>query len=42
MYVVFAEELDDAGDAKSHTLPTLEQAFAQIACRCGSAYPITI
>jgi len=38
MYVVFAEELEDAADAKSHIVPTLEQAFAQIACRCGLSY----
>jgi hypothetical protein len=38
MYVVFAEELEDATDAKRHIVPTLEQAFAQIACRCGFSY----
>jgi len=38
MYVVFAEELQHAIDAKRHTVPTLEQAFAQIACRCGLHY----
>jgi hypothetical protein len=38
MYVVFAEELEDAADAKSHIVQTLEQAFAQIACRCGYNY----
>jgi hypothetical protein len=38
MYVVFAEEIEDAADAQSHTVPTLEQAFAQIACRCGLHY----
>ena len=38
MYVVFAEELEDAADARSHTVATLEQAFAQIACRCGLSY----
>ena len=27
-----------AADAQSHTVPTLEQAFAQIVCRCGLAY----
>ena len=38
MYVVFAEGLEDAADAKSHIVQTLEQAFAQIACRCGYNY----
>ena len=38
MYVVFAEELKDAAEVQSHTVPTLEQAFAQIACRCGLSY----
>ncbi len=38
MYVVFAEELEDAADTKSHIVQTLEQAFAQIACRCGYGY----
>lgn len=41
MYVVFAEELEDAADAadaQRHTVPTLEQAFAQIAFRCGLSY----
>ena len=38
MYVVFAEELEDAADVQKHTVPTLEQAFAQIACRCGLSY----
>ena len=38
MYVVFAEELEEAADAKSHIVQTLEQAFAQIACRCGYSY----
>src|SRR5580693_5186614 len=39
MYVVFAEELE-GGDfsAKGHVVPTLEQAFAQIVCRCGLSY----
>jgi len=37
-YVVFAEELLDAADAKGRTVATLEQAFAQIACRCGLNY----
>lgn len=38
MYVVFAEELEDAADAKGYTVQSLEQAFAQIVCRCGLAY----
>jgi len=38
MYVVFAEELDAAADAKSHIVQSLEQAFAQIVCRCGFSY----
>jgi len=38
MYVVFAEELEEAADAKGHIVQTLEQAFAQIACRCGYNY----
>ena len=37
MYVIFAE-LEGADDAKSHTVQTLEQAFAQIAFRCGLSY----
>ena len=37
-YVVFAEELEDAADIKDRTVQTLEQAFAQIVCRCGLAY----
>jgi hypothetical protein len=37
-FVVFAEELEDAAGIKSRTVQTLEQAFAQIACRCGLAY----
>jgi hypothetical protein len=38
MYVVFVEELDEAKDVALHTARTLEQAFAQIACRCGLSY----
>jgi hypothetical protein len=38
MYVVFVEELDGASDLALHTARTLEQAFAQIACRCGYSY----
>ena len=38
MYVVFAEEIEQAAAAKSHIVQTLEQAFAQIACRCGYNY----
>jgi hypothetical protein len=40
MYVVFAEELEGAPRAGSNTVATLEQAFAQIACRCGLSYRI--
>jgi hypothetical protein len=37
MYVVFVEELN--GDPEPQTIVrTLEQAFAQIACRCGYSY----
>lgn len=38
MYVVFAEELESLADVQSHTVGSLEQAFAQIVCRCGYAY----
>lgn len=38
MYVVFAEELEAGADAKGHIVQSLEQAFAQIACRCGLSY----
>jgi hypothetical protein len=38
MYVVFTEELESTADVQSHTVSTLEQAFAQIVCRCGYAY----
>jgi hypothetical protein len=38
MYVVFTEELDDFADVKAHTVASLEQAFAQIVCRCGLSY----
>lgn len=34
-YVVFVEELEDVADVRSHTVPSLEQAFAQIIDRCG-------
>jgi hypothetical protein len=37
-YVVFAGELTEAAEAKGRAVETLEQAFAQIACRCGLAY----
>lgn len=39
MYVVFVEETENAfaGDPL-HTARTLEQAFAQIVCRCGYSY----
>jgi hypothetical protein len=35
---VFAEELEAAADATGHVVQSLEQAFAQIACRCGLSY----
>ncbi len=35
MYVVFAEELEDAANPKGYLVETLEQAFAQIMCRYG-------
>jgi hypothetical protein len=38
MYVVFAEELEAAADAQGHIVQTLEQAVAQITCRCGYDY----
>jgi len=38
MYVVFVEETEDAFEGPLHTAKTLEQAFAQIACRCGYSY----
>jgi len=38
MYVVFAEELENTADVKSHLVQSLEQAFAQITCRCGYNY----
>jgi len=38
LYVVFAEELEAAADAKGHIVQSLEQAFARIACRCGYDY----
>lgn len=40
MYVVFVEEVEEAisGASPLHTARTLEQAFAQIACRCGYSY----
>jgi hypothetical protein len=37
MYVVFVEELE-AGQEPLHIARTVEQAFAQIACRCGYSY----
>jgi hypothetical protein len=37
MYVVFVEELD-AGQEPLHVARNVEQAFAQIACRCGYSY----
>jgi len=39
MYVVFAEEIEDVACAGADAVvPTLEQAFAKIACRCGLSY----
>lgn len=38
MYVVFLEEEGEGPGAPLHTARTLEQAFAQIVCRCGYAY----
>ena len=38
MYVVFAKELENVADVQSHIVQSLEQAFAQIACRCGLSY----
>jgi len=37
MYVVFVEEVGGPQDP-IHTARTLEQAFAQIVCRCGYSY----
>jgi hypothetical protein len=37
MYVVFVEELDSEQEPV-HTARTLDQAFAQIVCRCGYSY----
>lgn len=38
MYVVFVEEAESGPGAALHTARTLEQAFSQIACRCGYNY----
>jgi hypothetical protein len=38
VYVVFVEDLDETKDVALHTARTLEQAFSQIACRCGLSY----
>lgn len=38
MYVVFLEGLESEPGAALHTARTLEQAFSQIACRCGYSY----
>jgi hypothetical protein len=37
-YVVFAETVRHPADVSSRLVETLEQAFAQIVCRCGLAY----
>jgi hypothetical protein len=37
-YIVFAEQIETEADIKGRTVQTLEQAFAQIVCRCGLAY----
>lgn len=37
-YVVFAEEIETGADISTRTVETLEQAFAQILCRCGYNY----
>ncbi|HEY4075704.1 MAG TPA: hypothetical protein VGM26_02105 [Rhizomicrobium sp.] len=38
MYAVFLEQLNEGMDLALYTARTLEQAFAQIACRCGLSY----
>jgi hypothetical protein len=38
MYVVFAEEIESGAETRGCLVQTLEQAFAQIVCRCGLAY----
>ena len=38
MYRVFAEELEDVASAGANAVPTLADAFARIACRCGLSY----
>jgi hypothetical protein len=38
MYVVFSEEADESTGTALHTARTMEQAFAQIAFRCGLSY----
>jgi len=38
MYVVFLERQEERNLAPLHTARTLEQAFTQIACRCGYSY----
>lgn len=40
MYVVFVDELEGPQDP-IHTAKTLEQAFAQIACRCVTCRPMS-
>ena len=37
-FVVFAEEIETKFDLEKRVVQTLEQAFAQIVCRCGLAY----
>lgn len=38
MYVVFAEELENAPPGPGHSARTLDEAFARICCRCGLFY----
>lgn len=40
MYMVFLEGRDERSGPPLHIARTLEQAFAQIACRCGYSYRI--
>jgi hypothetical protein len=38
VYLVFAEEIETDADISRRAVETLEQAFAQIVCRCGFNY----